>query len=444
MRRHKRSGSVFQRCEKRLGCPDLIEGPPHPTTGKPTKVRPKHSCKGAWVAIIELPGGATGERRRKTIVRAKRADVLRELNSARDKLERVGDLPTSSPTVDKWLDIWWERYSGRLKMGSRPSYRKAIENYLRPSLGRYRLDRLGAEQIMEMHRFVQQTKGLSSTTALGAHRVLSVILRDAEREGKIPRNPCSLVDAPKKAVHKVEYLNSAQARDLLASLDPGDGTVPVELANRAIALLIGPRPSERLGITRESFDLDTGRITISWQLQRLHFEHGCGEKAGDRWPCGRRKGGYCPSKRLDIPDDQEARQVYGGLYLTRPKSKAGWREYQMPTLLTEILKAYLDTHEPGMSGLILTRPDGRPIDHRDDLKDWGAELAALGLPDVDMHSARHTCNTILTELGYPVDVRQKILGHASRAVNEQVYTHTSDVRVSEATDAVGRALDWRS
>jgi 8-oxo-dGTP pyrophosphatase MutT (NUDIX family) len=53
------------------------------------------------------------------------------------------------------------------------------------------------------------------------------------------------------------------------------------------------------------------------------------------------------------------------------------------------------------------------------------------------HSARHTCNTILTELGVPVDVRIQILGHASNAVNEDVYTHTSDVRVAEAMAADG-------
>jgi integrase len=438
MRRHKGSGSVFQRCEKRLGCPDLEDGPLNPRTGKPTRIRPRHTCKGAWVAIVELPSH-DGSRRRKTIVRAKKADAVRELKAAREKFERVGDLPTTSPTVDQWLDVWWNRYAGRLKMGSRPSYSRSIKNYIRPALGRYKLDRLGAEQVKELHAYVQQTKGLSSTTALGAHRVLSVILRDAEREGKIARNPCSLVDAPKKAVYKVSYLNSGQARDLLASLDPGDGTIPVELANRAIALLIGPRPSERLGITRDALDLDAGRITISWQLQRLEYQHGCGEK-----PCGRKRGGNCPDKRLDIPDDQEAVQVYGGLYLTRPKNRAGWREFQMPTLLTELLRSYLEQHEPGMASLILTRPDGRPIDHSDDAATWDAELRALGLPDVDMHSCRHTCNTILDELDVPVDVRQKIIGHASRAVNEQVYTHIADVRVTEATDALGRALDWRS
>jgi integrase len=115
----------------------------------------------------------------------------------------------------------------------------------------------------------------------------------------------------------------------------------------------------------------------------------------------------------------------------------------MVDLLHEILASYVASHPPGMHGLIFTRPDGRPIDPADDAAEWDASLRAAGLPDVDGHSARHSCNTILSELGIPVDVRQAILGHASKAVNEAVYTHTSDVRVADAMRQLSAALDYR-
>jgi integrase len=403
----------------------------------------QRASDGMWVAAIPLPAGPNGQRRRKVIVRAKYADAVKELQKVRQKLDKAGDLSTSSPTLSSWLDTWWERYSERLKVSTRPSYRSTINNYIRPALGHVRLEQLGPAQVARLRDYIVKDKGLSSTTALNAHRVLSVILRDAEREGKIGRNPCSLIDAPSKAVHRVKYLDSGQARDLLAALDPGDGTVPLDLAMAATALLIGPRAGERIGLTRDEINLDTGAVTIAWQLQRLYFEHGCGERKGDAWPCGRTKGGYCPQRHLDIPDSQEAQHLEGGLYLTRPKSRAGWREFTAPPLLIETWRAYLEDHEPGMAGLIFTRDQGRPIDPTEDNSWWDRILREAGLPDVNRHSARHTCNTILTELGYPVDVRQKIVGHASRAVNEQVYTHTSDARVAEATAALGAAMDWR-
>lgn len=414
-RRTKRTGSLYQR-----------------------------ASDGCWVASVDLPS-PDGKRRRKVIVRAKRADAQRELNKLRDRLERAGDLSTSSPTLSNWLDTWEERYMPRLKVSTRPSYRSKIEQYIRPALGRYRIDRLGVEHVARLRDFIIKDKGLSSSSAQAAHKVLSVILRDAEREGKIGRNPCELVSAPTRRVNKVTYLDSAQARALLASVDAGDGSVSQELALWCVALLTGVRPGERMGLTRDQIDLDANSITISWQLQRLTWEHGCGERErrGGAWPCGRAKGGNCPARKLDISDDQEVHNIEGGLYLTRPKTSAGWRQIPMVGPLRAVLQAYLETHEPGMHGLIFTRDGSRPLDPTDDNERWDADLRRAGLPDVKRHSARHTCNTILTELGIPVDVRQKILGHASRAVNEAVYTHTSDVRVVAAMEALGAAIDWR-
>lgn len=433
-RRQRKTGGLYQRCEPKRGCPPMVDGE-----------RPDHKCKGSWVAAVTLPPGPNGKRRRKVIVRAKYVDAQKELNKLRDKAERAGDLPTSSPTLSGWIDAWWERYAlPDLKVSTRDSYRSKIEQYIRPAIGHIKLDHFGIIHVHRLREFITKDKGLSSTTARQAFAILSSILSAAETEGKISRNPCDLLDAPSKRRHKVEHLSSAQARDLLAINDPGDGTIPMDLAMAATALLVGPRPGERLGLTRDEIDLETGTLTVAWQLQRLTFDHGCGEPTAEGWPCARKRGGNCPQRHLDIPDNQEIRHVEGGLYLTRPKTSAGWREFTMPPLLRETLAAYLENHEPGMFGLIFTRDGGRPIDPSDDSRWWDGLLRGADMPDVDRHSARHTCNTILTELGYPVDVRQKIIGHASRAVNEEVYTHTSDARVTEATAALGAAMDWRT
>jgi integrase len=405
-----------------------------------------------WVASISLPS-TDGKRRRKVITRAKKADAIRELRKLRTELERIGDLRTSSPTLNIWLDVWWQRYAmKRLKVSARDVYRSRIDRYIRPSIGNVRLDRLSPEHVHRMHDYVTGTLGLSITTARGTHRVLSSVLADALREDKISRNVCQVVKPPEPAVVKDISLTRDQALAMLAMLDPGDGTVPMRLAEYAVAFFAGLRQGERLGLTRDAIDLDAGTITVSWQLRRLAFEHGCGDKTDDAWPCGRKQGGYCTRRKLEIPANQEVRHVDGGLYLTRPKSKAGWRVIPMGDLLTETMRRYLEQNEPGMEGLIFTRPngvrnrgksDGRPIDASTDNKAWRATLEAAGLPKVLGHSARKTCNTLLTELGVPVDVRIQILGHASRAINENTYTHTSDVRKADAMQQMDRALDWR-
>lgn len=420
----------------------MTEAKPKPRTagGRPYQ----RKSDGMWCAQIELQSPDATKRRRKVIVRAKKADVIAARKDALRELERAGDLSTAVPTVAQWCDLWWKRYGmKRLKVSTRGAYLTKIEQYIRPVLGKVRLDKLSVEHVYRLHDFITTAppdgKGLDPTTALGAHRVLSVMISDAEKEGRVGRNVVRLADKPRVGRKKAEYLDNAQARQLLLSVAQD----PSEAARWTTALLTGMRQAERLGITVDELDFERDTITVAWQLRRLPFEHGCGELAAGIWPCGRKRGGNCPQRHLDVPVDQEVVHVEGGLYLTRPKSDASWRVVPMVGLLRETLLRFVEESPPGMKGLIFTRPGGRPIDQSDDSAAWDAALRRAGLPDVKGHSARHTCNTILTELAVPVDVRRQILGHASNAINEAVYTHTSDTRVAEAMRQLDAAMDWR-
>ncbi len=131
--------------------------------------------------------------------------------------------------------------------------------------------------------------------------------------------------------------------------------------------------------------------------------------------------------------------MHGGIWLTRPKSRAGWREVPMAPLLAEVLSRYLSNHEPGVEGLIFTRPDGAPIDPRDDAAAWDAALKKAGLPDVVLHSARHTTATLLMELGVPEQVRVQIMGHSS-ATTTAGYTHIADPLMRDALGRLGALL----
>lgn len=398
----------------------------------------QRASDGMWMAAIELPSDGTGKRRRKVIARAKKSDAEKERRDAIRELQKQGNLTTAAPTVSQWCDTWWERYAMKnLKVSSRPSYRSPIDQYIKPSIGRIRLDRLEVSHVHRLHDYIIETKGLKPSTAHGAHRVLSAMLTDAERERLVTRNVAKIAAKPRVRKEEKVYLDNAQARQLLIAVKDE----PLERAMWTTSLLAGLRPSERLGVTAEMVDLEAGVLTVAWQLRRLPYEHGCGEKVGKAWPCGRGRGGNCTKRRPPtVPDDQEARHVDGPFWLLRPKSSKSWRRFAMPTLLTETLREYVDTHPPGMEGLLFARPDGTPLDPDHAATMWDERLAAEKLPAVTPHSARHTCNTILTELGVPVDVRQKILGHASAAVNEAVYTHTSDARVAEAAELMSQAF----
>lgn len=361
---------------------------------------------GLWIGYVTLPNDpVTGKRRRKVVSAKTQAAANAKLRKLRAELDKAGDLPTSSPTLERWLATWLDRIAApRLKPRTLATYRGYIEQYIVPTIGRHRLERLTPDHVRQLHHAITG-RGLSSTTALQAHRILVVALRDAMREGKVTRNVATLVDAPSKAVASRGALTAEDARALLLSVAQDEQAA----VRWGLALMAGLRQGEALGLTRDAVDLDAGVITVEWQLQRL--------------PRG-----------TTIPAGQEAERVHGGLWLTRPKSRAGWREVPIAPPLAEMLRRYLAYRPVGMGGLILYRDGGRPLDPSADSRAWHAALKAAGLPRVPLHSARHTTATLLYELGVAERTRVAILGHSSATVTAG-YTHVSD---REAADAMGR------
>ncbi|UTT53895.1 hypothetical protein [Microbacterium maritypicum] len=68
--------------------------------------------RGLWNGTIELPP-LNGERRRKTIRRKNKKDLLEALAEAKSELRRLGDLPTKSQTVEQWFRYWLKQVARR-------------------------------------------------------------------------------------------------------------------------------------------------------------------------------------------------------------------------------------------------------------------------------------------------------------------------------------------
>lgn len=383
---------------------------------------------GMWIGYVTLPDDPlTGKRRRRVVSAKREADVRKKLAALRRELDRAGDLPTSSPRVNAWLDKWLDRQDGRLKPRTADDYRRKVDLYVRPILGRVRLDRLAPADVHRLHESITVGRGLSSTTALNVHRILAKALTDAMREGLVTKNVATLVDAPSRAVPKREAMTADEARALLLH-HQSDPEVAVRLA---VALLAGLRQGEALGLTWDEIDLERNVITVAWQVQDLPARHGCSPDA----PCGRKRGGDCPQRRFNSPAGQEIEPLDGKLHLLRPKSRRGWREVPIAAPLAHALTVWRPRAPKHERGLVfgLVRP-------RDDAQVWADALAAAGLPHVPLHSARHTTATLLHELGVPEQVRMQILGHSSATVT-QGYTHIADREAAEAMQRLGRLLD---
>ncbi len=392
-RRDKGSGSLFQR-----------------------------ASDGRWIGTIDLGWGPDGKRVRKTVSAKTKGEATRKLAAAQRDIARHGSTTTGSTTVKAYTEEWLATL--RVKPTTLATYRNHVRRYIVPTLGRRRLDQLEPQHVREMLLHLER-EGLSPATVNGAHRVLRAALSDAVNDQRIPRNVAKNVAAPSPHGKEAASLTAAQGRALLRSLPVTDPLA----ARWAVALLLGIRQGEALGLEWDRIDMQVGTLDLSWQLQRLPYRHGCGT-------CGRKRAGSCPDRELAVPKDFTHRPVDGALCLTRPKSQAGFRIIPLPAFVVTALRNHHDAHGAAPNGLVFTRDDGRPYDPAQDNHAWHAALDAAGLPQVKLHAARHTTATLLLELGVDPKVIGAILGH-STVVMTRAYQHASIEMQRAAMDSLG-------
>jgi integrase len=235
---------------------------------------------------------------------------------------------------------------------------------------------------------------LSSTYQRNVHSVMAAAFGDAEREGRIPRNPVELVPAPKKAVTDLHALTAGEAIDLLEQFSQSsDGIL------WATYILTGARRGEVLGL---QWDRVGEVLDLSWQLQRITD----GQK---------------------LPDGFEYQHLTDGLYLTRPKTRAGWRVVPLVDPLASILSRYRELSVVSPHGLVFTRPDGHPFDPDFITKKWIDIRTQAGIDrNVRVHDLRHTTVDLLYAAGVDETTIQAIIGHSSRAMS-RAYKSRSDI-----------------
>lgn len=376
-----------------------------------------------WQVCVELPR-VDGVRRRQ-VARSK------DYGTALDKLERLrrhsrltGKRPSitaladqpellESDSVGNWLRYWLSGIATlTIKPKTAASYRSIVERHLVPALGSRSLAGLAASDVRELHN-VLRSAGIGQPTILQAHRVLSVALTQAEREGYVRRNVARLTPTPRKAK---PALGSWTRDEMLLVLNHCKS---YPFGSRwAAALLTGARQGELLGL---EIDRVTDTLDLSWQLQRLTWQHGCGGRCG--WP----RGCDCPGRTLNAPFDFEARHLAGGLWLTRPKTNAGFRAVPLIEPLRSSLLSHIDARraEPNPFGLVWKSLNGRPLDPRADNRAWGQLLRSAGVPAIRLHDARHAMVDLLYDAGVPEAAISDIVGHSTTEMS-RAYRSRSD------------------
>ena len=227
---------------------------------------------GCWHGRVTMGVRDDGKPDRRHVRGKSEAEVtrkVRDLEKQRDSghVRRAGGW-----TVSAWLTHWVEEIA---RPSVRPTtlvgYRAAVYKHLIPQIGAHRLDTLKPEHLEKLYsRMI--TTGSAPGTAHQAHRTVKTALNEAVRRGHITRNPVQLAKAPRVEEEEIEPFTVEEAKRLLAAA-----------ANRrngvrfAIALSLGLRKGEALGLKWHRLDLDSGLLRTPKQLQRHKWEHGCSD-----------------------------------------------------------------------------------------------------------------------------------------------------------------------
>ncbi|GAA0439436.1 site-specific integrase [Actinoplanes capillaceus] len=360
-----------------------------------------------------------------SVVKAK----VRKLEKERDSgtLRKAGE----TWTVAKWLTHWLENIATpNVRENTASGYRVAVTVHLIPGLGAHRLEKLTPEHVEKLTRKMQ-ANGSKPATAHQALRTLRTALNEAMRRGHLGRNPATLAKPPRLDEEEVEpYSVEETQRLLMAAAElPHNGT------RWAIALALGLRQGEALGLQWADVDLTAGTLFVRRSRLRPRWRHGCTD------PCGRKYGGYCPDR---IPVRADAAET---------KSRAGRRRIGLPDQLVSLLQQHKRDQEAARQkaaqlwtegGWVFATPTGGPLNPRTDYDEWKRLLGTAGLRDGRLHDARHTAATVLLILEIAERAVMGIMGWSNSAMAKRYQHITEQVRRDVAARVGGLLWHPRS
>jgi integrase len=301
-----------------------------------------------------------------------------------------------------------------------------VNRHLIPGLGAHRLERLTPDHVERLYAKLQ-LGGLSPGGVHHVHRTLRAALNEAVRRSHLTRNPVLLAKAPKPDADDVEPYDVPEIQRLLeAAARRRNG------ARWALALALGLRQGEALGLTWDDVDLDKGTIRVRRSRLRPRYAHGCGGTCG-------KTPGLCPQR-------QSTRAATGGV-----KSKAGRRTIGLPPQLVALLRTHRAEQERERAlarqlwqdeGWVFATTTGQPINPRTDYNEWKRLLRDAGLREARLHDARHTAATVLLVLRQPTPTVMSLMGWSSESMAAR-YQHVTDALRSQVASQVGELI-WDS
>lgn len=366
-----------------------------------------------WRGSIMLNG------RRKYASGKNKTEVSEKLRQLKRQAEDGFIQKGRSPKLADWLTHWLDstapledlaasKRAKRHSLKTDADYRKIIKLYLPSWLGSVTLAKLQPDHLEDLYRDMA-AKGLEQSTIYKLHSIIRASLTLAAKRGHVPLNAAKNVVSPPQPTAAKKQAPYTRAEQQAIR------TVLAESRSRArweMALTLGPRPGEVLGLEWSHINFSERSIKIEQQVQVV---------------------------------DGELRLV------PYTKTDGSSRKIPMPEFLAVMLKDHREEQlfERGAAGedWASWEPDGRehefvftsgvrpgmPITPDGDRTQWKRIQKRAGLPEAPPYKARHTAASEMIAAGLDLTVIAEILGHSVKVL-QSTYAHAIEERkLSAAT-----------
>ncbi|HFL2426427.1 TPA: tyrosine-type recombinase/integrase [Clostridioides difficile] len=344
-------------------------------------------------------------------------EAEKALRDAINEFENSGTVfDETNISLSDYLDFWYKEYVLlNCKFYTQDNYKRAIENHIKPSLGKYKLKSINPAVIQEFlnikskEKYTEdgKEKNYSKGTLKLIYGVLNTSLKLAVYPYKLIReNPAQYVSIPKNLIktntsNKVKTITLNDFDTILHKFPVGTKAyIPL-----MIGFYTGMRKGEVLGLFWEDIDLENNIIKIRRNLV----------------------------KKKD-----------SNFELAPPKTNSSIRDIKIGDTLSKILKdeklnqkkqkvkigKWYKTTEYNW---VCRKKDGSFVTHGD--IDMAIAIINKDLNiDFNFHCLRHTHATLLLENGANIKDIQKRLGHSKRTTTMDTYSHVTHKMESETVN----------
>jgi integrase len=356
---------------------------------------------GAYEVKFELPRGADGKRRQRTVtVHGLKSDAERVLAKHVAGVAKMNYVDSSKMTVEGMLRRWLE-VRDNLEVSTTNRYRGIVEKNIIPVLGPIKLSKLAPyhlEDALIMWRKLprQDRKGgedatLSQRTIRHIWDTFRAACNYAVKLGLMEQdNPCKRVEPPKKGKSQVKPASMDEAMELWEGLAETVLSVPT-----VVAFGTGMRRGEFLAVHKEDVDLEKCEILV----------------------------------RRSLTYNKKREPVLKNTKTDR------WRYVKIPKCAVPWLQAHLADPLWPSSPLLFPNPYTGGLWPPDVFSSaFYCRVRVLKLPLVSVQGLRHSFATVMLKAKVPMKVTSTILGHSTTELTSDTYSHVFTDMLEDAAD----------